>query len=82
MFSVACGGADECPPGCVDSFDDEIGQLLFSMKQMETDMNANINTLIDTKVALKESEAKAQSMQELAIKDALTGIRNWIRPSR
>ena len=55
---------------------DEIGQLLSSMKQMETDMNMNINTLIDTKVALVETEAKAQSMQELAIKDALTGIRN------
>ena len=48
---------------------DEIGQLLSSMKQMETDMNANISTLINTKVALKES-------QELATKDALTGIRN------
>ncbi|MCR4788664.1 MAG: diguanylate cyclase [Lachnospiraceae bacterium] len=48
---------------------DEISQLLSSMKKMEADMNTNINTLIDTKVALKES-------QELAIKDALTGIRN------
>ena len=48
---------------------DEIGQLLASMKQMETDMNASINTVIDTKVALKES-------QELASKDSLTGIRN------
>ena len=48
---------------------DEIGGLLSSMKQMEADMNANINTLINTKVALKETE-------EMAIKDALTGIRN------
>ena len=48
---------------------DEISELLTSMKQMETDMNSNINSLIDTKVALKES-------QELATKDALTGIRN------
>ena len=55
---------------------DEIGQLLSSMKQMETDMNTNINKLIDTKVALKETEAKARSMHELAVKDALTGIRN------
>ncbi len=55
---------------------DEIGALLASMKQMEADMNSNINALIDTKVALKETEQKAQSMQELAIKDALTGIRN------
>ncbi len=55
---------------------DEIGQLLDSMKQMETDMNKNINSLVDTKVALMESQQKAQSMQELAIKDPLTGIRN------
>ena len=55
---------------------DEIGQLLVSMKQMEADMNLNINALIDTRVALRETEAKADSMQELAIKDALTGIRN------
>ena len=55
---------------------DEIGHLLFSMKQMEKDMNTNINALIDAKVALKETEEKANSMQELATKDALTGIRN------
>ncbi len=55
---------------------DEIGELLSSMKQMEAEMNSNINTLIDTQVALKESERKAQSMEEMAIKDALTGIRN------
>ncbi len=48
---------------------DEISELLSSMKQMEADMNGNINKLIDAKVALKES-------QELATKDALTGIRN------
>ncbi|MCR4591500.1 MAG: GGDEF domain-containing protein [Lachnospiraceae bacterium] len=48
---------------------DEISELLSSMKKMETDMNSNINTLIDTKVTLKES-------QELAKKDALTGVRN------
>jgi diguanylate cyclase (GGDEF)-like protein len=55
---------------------DEISELLASMKQMESDMNMNINILIDTKVALKETEEKAQSMHELAVKDALTGIRN------
>ena len=55
---------------------DEIGQLLTSMKQMEADMNSNINALIDTQVALKETEEKASSMQELAVKDSLTGIRN------
>lgn len=55
---------------------DEISQLLSSMKQMETDMNSNINALIDTKVALRETEEKAQTMQELAVKDSLTGIRN------
>lgn len=55
---------------------DEIGQLLASMKQMETDMNTNINTLVDTKIALKETEDKASHLQALAVKDSLTGIRN------
>ena len=55
---------------------DEIGQLLVSMKQMEADMNLNINALIDAQVALRKTEEKANSMQELAVKDALTGIRN------
>ncbi|MBO4889923.1 MAG: diguanylate cyclase [Lachnospiraceae bacterium] len=48
---------------------DEISELLSSMKQMEADMNTNINTLINTKLALRETEEKA-------IKDSLTGIRN------
>ncbi|MCR4989971.1 MAG: GGDEF domain-containing protein [Lachnospiraceae bacterium] len=48
---------------------DEISQLLSSMKKMEADMNSNLNTLINTRVALRES-------QELAEKDSLTGIRN------
>ena len=55
---------------------DEISQLLSSMKQMETDMNTNIYALIDTKVALKETEEKANNLQALAVKDSLTGIRN------
>lgn len=55
---------------------DEIAELLSSMKQMEADMNTNINSLIDTKVALKETEDKAEKLSELAKKDALTGIRN------
>jgi diguanylate cyclase (GGDEF)-like protein len=55
---------------------DEISQLLSSMKQMEADMNTNINSLIDTKVALKETEEKASNLQALSEKDALTGIRN------
>lgn len=55
---------------------DEIQELLSSMKQMESDMNANINTLVDTKVALKETEDKANTLQALAVKDSLTGIRN------
>ncbi|MBO6260336.1 MAG: GGDEF domain-containing protein, partial [Lachnospiraceae bacterium] len=55
---------------------DEISQLLSSMKQMEADMNMNINKLIDTKVALKESEEIAGKLQALAVKDTLTGIRN------
>ena len=55
---------------------DEIEELLSSMKQMEADMNTNINSLIDTKVALKETEEKASNLQALSEKDALTGIRN------
>ncbi len=55
---------------------DEIEGLLDSMKQMEADMNSNITTLFDTKEALKETEEKANTMQALAVKDALTGVRN------
>ncbi|MCR5675242.1 MAG: GGDEF domain-containing protein [Lachnospiraceae bacterium] len=55
---------------------DEIGQLLSSMQQMETDMNTNINALIDTQVALRETEKKASTMEALAVKDSLTGVRN------
>ena len=58
------------------SIHDEISQLLSSMKQMEADMNSNINTLIDTKIALRETEEKASTLQALAVKDSLTGIRN------
>lgn len=55
---------------------DEISDLLLSMKQMESDMNASITTLMDTKVALKETEEKASTMEALAVKDTLTGIWN------
>ena len=55
---------------------DEISELLSSMKQMETDMNTNITTLMDTQVALKETEEKASNLQALAVKDSLTGVRN------
>ncbi len=55
---------------------DEISQLLSSMKQMEADMNSNITSLISTKATLKETEEKASTMQALAVKDALTGVRN------
>ena len=55
---------------------DEISQLLMSMKQMEEDMNANINALMDAKVAIRETEKKANTMEELAVKDTLTGVWN------
>lgn len=55
---------------------DEIEQLLSSMKQMESDMNANITALLDTKTVLKETEEEANTMRSLAVRDALTGIRN------
>ena len=55
---------------------DEISQLLLSMKQMEKDMNANINALMDAKVAIEETEKKAITMEKLAVKDTLTGVWN------
>ena len=55
---------------------DEISQLLLSMKQMEKDMNANINALMDAKVAIEETEKKAITMEALAVKDTLTGVWN------
>ncbi len=55
---------------------DEIAGLLDSMKQMEQDMNSNINALMETKESLKETEDKAEKLSELAKKDSLTGIRN------
>ena len=55
---------------------DEIEQLLSSMKQMESDMNTNITALMDTKTVLKETEEETNTMRSLAVRDALTGVRN------
>ncbi len=55
---------------------DEISDLLTSMKKMEADMNAQVTALVDAKVVIKETEAKASTMEALAIKDSLTGIGN------
>ena len=55
---------------------DEISQLLTSMKQMEADMNAQVTALMDTRVVLKETEEKANTLETLAVKDPLTGIGN------
>lgn len=57
---------------------DEISDLLLSMKQMEEDMNASITALISTKEALKETEEKAITMEALAVKDSLTGVWNGL----
>lgn len=55
---------------------DEMAQLITSLKQMESEMNANITALLDTRGALKETEEKANTMEKLAVKDALTGVWN------
>ncbi|WP_024865263.1 GGDEF domain-containing protein [Butyrivibrio sp. FCS014] len=55
---------------------DEMAQLINSLKQMEFGMNENIAALMDTRGALKITEEKANTMEELAIKDSLTGVWN------
>ena len=65
------------------STNDEIAELLYSMKQMERDMNNNIKTLISTKEELKDTQTeleetaiKADEMTEAATKDGLTHVGN------
>ena len=55
---------------------DEIGVLAESIKKMERDINAHIDSLISVNRALNESRRVARRMNELANKDALTGLRN------
>ncbi len=55
---------------------DEIESLHDSMVQMENKIDDYIDNLVKTKSELHDSRAEADRMNELAHKDALTGIRN------
>ncbi|MCR5700652.1 MAG: diguanylate cyclase [Lachnospiraceae bacterium] len=55
---------------------DEIEALSESMKQMERDINDNIANLLEASKELTDTKERAQRMNELAYKDALTGVRN------
>ena len=55
---------------------DEIGDLADSMKTMEQDLNDKISKLFQTTSELSATRQEASKMNELAMKDALTGVRN------
>lgn len=55
---------------------DEIEKLAESMKKMETDLNEQIETLFATRQELTSTREHADIMNEMANRDALTGIRN------
>lgn len=55
---------------------DEIESLSESMKQMERDINDNIANILTLTNELVESRDEAIHLNELAKKDALTGVRN------
>ncbi len=55
---------------------DEIETLSESMKQMERDINDNIANILTLTNELVESRDEALHLNELAKKDALTGVRN------
>ncbi len=55
---------------------DELEILLRSMVQMEKDIDTYIKNLTQTREQLSNARQQADNMNELAHKDALTGIRN------
>lgn len=55
---------------------DEVEILAESMKQMERDINDNIANLMTVAEELSTTRKHADIMNELATKDALTGVRN------
>lgn len=55
---------------------DEVESLYHSMVQMERDIETHIDDLIEANTQLVTTRLEAQRMNELANKDALTGIRN------
>ncbi len=55
---------------------DEIKDLSDSMKQMEQDLNDNISNLLRTTNELTASRQEVTKMNEIALKDAMTGVHN------
>ncbi len=55
---------------------DEFRELADSMKVMEADINAKIHELTEANDSLRASREFAGKMEELANKDALTGVKN------
>ena len=55
---------------------DEIESLCNSMIKMEHDIDTYIDNLVETREKLKDTRIEADMMNDLAHRDALTGIRN------
>lgn len=55
---------------------DEIEELSESMKQMERDLNDKISNLLQTTNELTASRREVNKMNEIALKDAMTGVQN------
>lgn len=55
---------------------DEIEDLSESMKKMEQDLNDKIANLLQTTNELNASRMELSKMSEIAMKDAMTGVRN------
>ena len=55
---------------------DEITDLAQSMKHMEQDLNDKISNLLQTRSELTASRNEVDRMNEIALKDALTGVHN------
>ena len=53
---------------------DEIGSLYASIKKMTNDIRGYIDNLISTRQELTKTRLEADEMNELALKDALTGV--------
>ena len=55
---------------------DEIESLYHSMVKMEGDIERYVDKLVETRTKLHDAQREVDEMNELAHKDALTGIRN------
>lgn len=78
MLSTAAAGYSHNNQNGLDRIDirtkDEIGSLYISLKQMTRDINKYIDNLISTTNELARARNKADRMDRLAHKDALTGV--------